>query len=214
MLSPCISTASANPTLFPGSHKRMHSVTVEAAAALAALVGCQGSQAPALGADSLPRTPVKLAPARTTDIEEATEYVATLKSLRSTSIQPQIDGQITKIYVKSWDRVEEGAPLVKERVRNPQGSLRGAQFVGAGIIWKTTRGLVIPVTSVLRLNGQFFAFVAEGSDGKLVARQRPIKVGPIVGDAYAVVDGIQPSERVVVSGAQKLTDNAPIAPQS
>jgi len=48
----------------------------------------------------------------------------------------------------------------------------------------------------------------------LVARQRAIKVGSIVGDNYAVLDGIKPNERVVVSGAQKLADGAPIMPQA
>ena len=37
-------------------------------------------------------------------------------------------------------------------------------------------------------------------DGKLVAQQRAIKVGPIVGDNYPVLDGLKPGEQVVVSG--------------
>ena len=60
---------------------------------------------------------------------------------------------------------------------------------------------MIPVTAVLRINGQFFAFVAE--DGRRQAgraKQRAIKVGPIVGDNYPVLDGIKPGERVVVVG--------------
>ena len=67
------------------------------------------------------------------------------------------------------------------------------------------------MTAVLRINGQFFAFVAEdASGGKLVAKQRAIKVGPIVGENYPVLDGIKAGERVVTSGAQKLMDGAPI----
>ena len=66
---------------------------------------------------------------------------------------------------------------------------------------------------MLRVSGQYFAFVAEDDNGKLVAKQRAIKVGPIVGDAYTVLDGLKPNERLVVSGAQKLADGAPIAPQ-
>ena len=82
----------------------------------------------------------------------------------------------------------------------------------ARIVWKTADGLVVPVTAVLRINGQFFAFVAEPTaGGKLIAKQRAIKVGPIAGDNYPVLDGIKPGERVVVSGAQKLADGAPIS---
>jgi len=90
------------------------------------------------------------------------------------------------------------------------GRLRAQQYVRARIVWKTTDGLVLPVTSVLRINGRFFAFVAEDSGGKLVAKQRPITVGAIVGDNYAVLDGIKPGERVVTAGAQKLADGLPI----
>jgi RND family efflux transporter MFP subunit len=101
--------------------------------------------------------------------------------------------------------------LVKGIVKNPDGALRAAQYVRARIVWKTADGLAVPVTAVLRVNGQFFAFLAEpGAGGALTAKQRAIKVGPIAGDNYPVLDGIKPGERVVVSGAQKLADGAPI----
>ena len=328
---------------------------------------------------AMPPTPVALQAAAVRPIEDATEYVAMLKSLRSTTIQPQIDGQITQIFVKSGDRVREGAPLmqidprrqqaavssqeaerasreaavayarqqaqrahdlwaagaiskqeqeradtdlrtaeaslkslqaqvqqqevqlryftisaptsgivgdvpvrvghvvtpqtvlttidqnqtlevyvsvpierapalrnglpiqilssdsadklassavtfisphvddqtqsilVKGQVQNPSGSLRAMQYVRARIIWKTSDGLVIPVTAVLRVSGQFFAFVAENAaGGTLVAKQRAIKVGPIAGDNYSVLEGLKPGDRVVTSGTMKLADGAPI----
>jgi RND family efflux transporter MFP subunit len=326
----------------------------------------------------MPPTPVTLVTAAAKPIEETTEYVAMLKSLRSTTIQPQIDGQITQILVKSGDRVRQGTPLmqidprrqqaavssqeaeraareaavafarqqaqrardlyaagaiskqeqeradtelrtadadlkalqaqvqqqevqlryftiaaptagvagdvpvrvghvvtpqtvlttidqnqilevyvsvpvergaalknglpiqilsgdgkerlastavnfisphvddqtqsilVKGQVQNPGGTLRAMQYVRARIIWKTSDGLVIPVTAVLRVSGQFFAFVAEDSGGKLVAKQRAIKVGQIAGDSYPVLDGLKPGDRVVTSGTMKLADGAPI----
>src|SRR5438046_2662415 len=97
----------------------MRSIKVAGAAALVVIVGCNRSQnsPPPHGP---PPAAVKLAPARTTDIEDATEYVATLKSLHSTSIQPQIEGQITQIYVKSGDRVRQGAGLVQIDPRRQQ----------------------------------------------------------------------------------------------
>jgi len=81
-------------------------------------------------------------------------------------------------------------------------------------VWKTADALVVPVTAVLRINGQVFAFVAEESGGRLTAKQRAIQVGPIVGQSYPIVAGIKPGERVVTSGAQKLADGAPIQPAS
>ena len=119
-------------------------------------------------------------------------------------ISPRVDDQTQSL-------------LVKGLVRNPAGALRASQSVRAQIVWKTAEGLVVPVTAALRINGQYFAFIAEeakGPDGKtaLVARQRAIKVGPISGDNYSVVDGLKQGDRVVVSGAQKLADGAPIAP--
>jgi multidrug efflux pump subunit AcrA (membrane-fusion protein) len=100
--------------------------------------------------------------------------------------------------------------LVKGQVQNPAGGLRAMQYVRARIIWKTSDGLVIPVTAVLRVSGQFFAFVAEDAGGALVAKQRAIKVGPIAGDNYSVLEGLKPGDRVVTSGTMKLADGAPI----
>ena len=104
--------------------------------------------------------------------------------------------------------------LAKAMVSNPDGRLRSSQQVRARVLWTTAKGLVIPVTAVLRLSGQYFAFVAEEKEGQLVARQRPIRVGPIIGDDYTVTNGLKPAERIVVSGVQKLVDGAPIAPRS
>lgn len=134
-------------------------------------------------------------------------------------ISPHVDNQTQSV-------------LVKGLVRNPAGTLRAAQYVRVVIVWKTTEGLVVPVTAVLRINGQYFAFVAEeagkappagqgaanaeggrGGQGGLIARQRPLTLGPIVGNNYAVLSGINESDRVVVSGIQRLADGAPIVAQ-
>ena len=355
----------------------MRSVRFAPALPILALTAACGSGQPPAAPQAPPPTLVELAAARPAPIEDATEYVATLRSMRSTPIQPQVDGQITQILVKSGDRVKAGDPLIQidasrqqaavssqqaeqsareaamtfarsrvERTRQlfaagatsreeleqaetalktaeaamraqdahiqeeqvrlqyftvgaptdgvigdvpvrvgnqvtPQtvlttidqndrlevyvqvpierapdlrvglplrivgadgapvtstvvsfvspsvdpatqsvlvkglvtnpGALRAQQFVRARIVWKTTEGLVMPVTAVLRVNGQFFAFVAEAQGGGLVARQRPVTLGPIVGDDYALLSGIKPDERIVVSGVQKLADGAPIA---
>src|SRR5262245_9969879 len=79
------------------------------AALTATAIACSKGETAAPPA--MPPTPVTLSVAKTSPVDEATEYVATLKSLHSTAIQPQIDGQITQILVKSGDRVRAGAHL-------------------------------------------------------------------------------------------------------
>jgi len=102
--------------------------------------------------------------------------------------------------------------LVKGRVEGVAG-LRPEQFIRARVVWQTHDGPVVPVLAVSRISGQYFAFVAEGKDGSLVARQRPLRLGQIVGGDYVVLEGIKPGERVIVSGVQFLVDGAPVTPQ-
>ena len=360
--------------------RRVAAVLSVSLPALALTVSCAGNGDPSAGQpQGPPPTAVEVAVARSAAIEDVTEYVASLRSMRSTPIQPQVDGQITRVLVRAGDRVKSGAPLVHidasrqeaavssqqaeqaareavvsfarsrlERARQlyaagatsreeleqaetvlktaeaalraqdahiqedqvrlryftvtaptdgivgdvpvrvgnqvtPQtvlttidqndrlevhvqvsieraqdlrvglpmrvlgpdgtmvatttvnfvapsvdhdtqtvlakglvvnpGSLRAQQFVRAQIVWKTSQGLLIPVLAITRINDQYFAFVAETQDGALVARQRSVTLGPIVGDAYSLLGGIKPEERIVVSGVQKLADGAPIAPR-
>jgi RND family efflux transporter MFP subunit len=124
----------------------------------------------------------------------------------------EVLGQTTVNFISPHVEDQTQSVLVKAAVRNPDGKLRASQYVRARIIWKTTEGLVLPVTAVVRINGQFFAFVAEDAGGKLVAKQRAVKLGPIVGNSYPVLRGIKEGERVVTSGAQKLADGVPIQP--
>jgi len=77
-----------------------------------ALAGCGGTESMA-GPPTMPPMPVQLETVHTAPVEDATEYVGALKSLRSTLVQPQVDGRITRIFVKSGDRVKEGDPIVQ-----------------------------------------------------------------------------------------------------
>jgi RND family efflux transporter MFP subunit len=100
--------------------------------------------------------------------------------------------------------------LVKSRVKNADGRLRTAQFIRARINWSSHPGIVIPVLAVSRISGQAFGYVAEGKAGSLVARQRMLHLGPMIGNNYVVEDGIKPGDRVIVSGLQYLLDGAPV----
>jgi RND family efflux transporter MFP subunit len=71
--------------------------------------GCGKTEAKAPPPQPLPVKveTINLAPVPRTD-----EYVATIKSRRSASIQPQVDGTLTRILTKSGDRVQAGQVLM------------------------------------------------------------------------------------------------------
>src|SRR5438067_8438091 len=124
--------------------------------ALSNLIGCSGKQQRAQGPP--PAMPVKVLQVTNQPVTDWSEYVSTLKSRDSANISPQVEGVITKIFVRSGDRVNAGAPLVQidplkqeATVRNQQASTaaqqanlkwaqqqydRNAQLAAAGVISK------------------------------------------------------------------------------
>jgi RND family efflux transporter MFP subunit len=100
--------------------------------------------------------------------------------------------------------------LVKAPIESRGGTFRADQFVRARIVFNLTEGLTIPVVAVNRINGQYFVFVAEPADKGLVARQRAVTLGPVIGNAYLVVAGLKAGEKLIVSGIQKIGDGAPV----
>ena len=56
--------------------------------------------------------PVKTETIQLSPVPQVDEYVATVKSRRSASIQPQVDGSLTHILVKSGDHVHAGQVLM------------------------------------------------------------------------------------------------------
>lgn len=57
--------------------------------------------------------PVKVLEAKDVPVNDTSEYVATLKSRDSAVIMPQVEGQITQIFVHSGDRVEADRALME-----------------------------------------------------------------------------------------------------
>jgi RND family efflux transporter MFP subunit len=119
---------------------------------------------------------------------------------RISFISPQVDNTTQTV-------------LVKARIANNEDKLRNLQFIRARVIWGTRQGPVVPIVAVSRLGGQYFVFVAEDQNGKLVAHQKPLRVAEMVGNDYVVLEGIKPGDKVIVSGTQYLVDGAPVMPQ-
>lgn len=100
--------------------------------------------------------------------------------------------------------------LVKAEIANDGERLRADQFVRARIVWAEKSGLLIPITSVTRIAGQDFVFIAkQGKDG-LIIQQQAVKLGIIIGNNYQVLSGINAGDRIATTGLLKLSDGAAI----
>ncbi|MGA2086346.1 MAG: efflux RND transporter periplasmic adaptor subunit [Terracidiphilus sp.] len=76
-----------------------------------AVIGCQKKPAAPAGA-GMQAMPVQTVAATLSPVPQSSEYVATIKSRRSATLQPQVDGRLTQIRVRSGDRVTAGQPLM------------------------------------------------------------------------------------------------------
>jgi multidrug efflux pump subunit AcrA (membrane-fusion protein) len=111
------------------------------------------------------------------------------------------------------------------------GNLRTAQFIRARVIWDQGQGLLVPTSAISRLAGRNFIFVAtpfqssqcgSGNAGaappgapapdpeQLVAVQKPIELGKIIGNDQEVIEGLSEGDRIVTSGILQLQNCAPI----
>ena len=76
----------------------------------AAATACGGGKQ---AGGAFPPMPVEVVTLVERPVEQTTEFVATVKSRRSTTVQPQVEGFVTRILVRSGDRVRPGTPLMR-----------------------------------------------------------------------------------------------------
>ena len=82
--------------------------------ALALVAGCGKTSAGDPAAGGAPQAmPVQVRVALEQSIPDTTEYLSVLKSRHSATINPHVEGYITRIFVKSGDHVTAGTPLVQ-----------------------------------------------------------------------------------------------------
>jgi len=77
------------------------------------LAGCQhNAPAAASRGGGMQAMPVQTVPVTVQQVPASNEYMATIKSRRSATLQPQVSGAITQILVKSGDQVKSGQTLM------------------------------------------------------------------------------------------------------
>lgn len=118
-----------------------------------------------------------------------------------TFVSPRIDPATQSILVKvELDSKEKNV-------------LRAQQFLRARIVWASEPGVRVPVTSLTRLNGQTFLYVAKDPSKQgepQTAAQVPVKLGDILGNDIVVKEGLKAGDRYVAAGIQKLRNGAAI----
>ena len=79
--------------------------------------GCGRNNAPAAaaagGRGGGPAASVGIVTLQEKPIEISSDFISTVRSLHSTTIQPQVEGRVTRVFVKSGDTVRVGTPIVQ-----------------------------------------------------------------------------------------------------
>jgi RND family efflux transporter MFP subunit len=75
--------------------------------------------------------PVEVITLEARPVEQSTEFVGTIKSRNSITVQPQAEGFVTRIAVKSGDRVSRGAVLMEIDAASQQAAVAGLESVRA-----------------------------------------------------------------------------------
>lgn len=113
-------------------------LTIESGACIALVflvAGCgEGAKA---GQPTGPQAfPVKVMTAQAETVPLSTDYLATLRSRNAATLQPLVEGDITKIFVNSGDGVAAGAPILEidprkqeATVNNQEAGLKSKQAV-------------------------------------------------------------------------------------
>lgn len=112
------------------------------------------------------------------------------------------------------DRVVDtttGTIRARAEFRNTRKALRPGMFARASIVLPSqNESILVPERALVEMQGKNFVWVVDADN---TASQRSVTVDPErVGPDAVVLAGLEPGERVVVEGLQKLREGAPVQP--
>lgn len=93
---------------------------------LLAATGCQKKQV-AQASAGMQAMPVQTVTVTFAPVAQSSEYVATIKSRRSATLEPQVYGRVTQIHVRSGDRVKAGQLLMEIDPRQQMSTVASAR---------------------------------------------------------------------------------------
>ena len=160
----------------------------------------------------------------------------------TTQSNPPVSGEGKVVFISpyfgfSGTDKSPNTVLVKATFPNLTGRLKTGQYVKNKIITGSTRKLSVPVTAVLMQAQQPFVYrlvtlsqalpkikastqIPDAQKQKLeklppstpIVVQTPVKLGPLQGNSYPVLSGLQTGDRVVTSNTALLRSGMPVNP--
>jgi RND family efflux transporter MFP subunit len=111
-------------TVFP---QLRHVLGGSALIAIAALCAGCGKEASAGNPAGPQAFPVKVITVQEQLAPQSTDYLATLKSRNAAALQPQVEGDVTKIFVHSGQRLEAGAAILEIDPRKQEATVNNQE---------------------------------------------------------------------------------------
>jgi len=104
-----------------------------------------------------------------------------------------------------------GAILIQATFPNPERLLRPGQFAKVRALAETVKdGILVPQRSVVELQGRYRVYVVNDQNK---VQERQVRVGPTFDSRWLVLDGLNPGEKVVYEGLQKVSAGAAVKPK-
>ena len=117
-----------------------------------------------------------------------------------------IKGKITSIFPQANSQTR--TVMVEAVIDNPDGQLLSGKFLEMNILTALKpNAITIPQNAVGEFQGQPSVWVVEGDT---VAAQ-PVTLGMSSGDRVEITSGLESGQAVVISGQNRLVENAPVA---
>lgn len=123
----------------------------------------------------------------------------------------ELDQRGTLLFTDLSVDPSSGQVTLRARVPNPDGLLLPGQYVRVRLSQAEVPSAVLLPQQAVTRSGQGDTVLVVGEDNKPV--QRTVQIGSAQGTRWIVQDGLQPGERVIVDGFQKLmVPGAPVRP--
>ena len=120
-----------------------------------------------------------------------------------------LPGKGTVVFADRSIDPATGTLLLEAAFPNPDLRVRPGQFARVRVPTRTIPGaILVPQRAVQELQATYSVFVVT-ADSR--AEFRRVTIGPRVGSLYVIESGLQPGEKIVVEGGQKLQNNLPVA---